>query len=143
MFSKSKTRNTNGTTASSEKYPVLVWFHGQSLKETENKKFGILSSGSARELETDVFVQHNIIVVTPQYRLGTLGFLSTANEDLNGNAGLFDQLLALEWVQRFVADFGGDVSQVTLMGQGSSGVTGGLLALSNLSRGTKQKCRTN
>ncbi len=63
------------------------------------------------------------------------GFLSTSNEDLNGNMGLFDQLLSLEWVQRFIVDFGGDPNQVTVMGHGSSAMTIGLLATSDLGKG--------
>ena len=57
------------------------------------------------------------------------------NEDLSGNMGLFDQLLALEWVQRFISNFGGDPQQVTLLGHGGSAMSVGLLTTSNLARG--------
>ncbi|CAL8125174.1 unnamed protein product [Orchesella dallaii] len=117
------------------KLPVLVWFHGESLERFAKGKFSVLSSGSAEDLQPDVFLQNKILVVTPQYRLGSLGFLSVANEDLNGNMGAFDQLLALEWVQRFIPSFGGDASQITVMGQGSSASTIGLLATSEMARG--------
>ncbi|CAG7681484.1 unnamed protein product [Allacma fusca] len=116
--------------------PVLVWFHGESVEKlTVYQNFGILMSGSAADLEPDVFVQKKIVVVTPQYRLGSLGFLSTVNEDLNGNMGIFDQLLALEWVNRFISAFGGDSKQITIMGHGGSAMTLGLLATSELARG--------
>jgi carboxylesterase type B len=57
------------------------------------------------------------------------------NEDLNGNVGLFDMLLCLEWVQRFIGDFGGDPKQVTVMGHGASAMSLGLMATSDLARG--------
>ncbi|KAK3877476.1 hypothetical protein Pcinc_017803 [Petrolisthes cinctipes] len=52
-----------------------------------------------------------------QYRLGTLGFLSTEDEVLPGNLGLKDQTLALQWVQENIREFGGDPSKVTIFGQ--------------------------
>jgi para-nitrobenzyl esterase len=53
------------------------------------------------------------------YRLGALGFLVT--EWAQGNLGLRDQIMALEWVQSNVAYFGGDPSKVTIFGQ-SAGI---------------------
>jgi para-nitrobenzyl esterase len=56
----------------------------------------------------------NVIVVTINYRLGVLGFL--INDDLNGNFGIQDQRFALQWVQKNIAQFGGNPAQVTLYG---------------------------
>lgn len=50
--------------------PVLVWFHGESDHELSLK---ILHSGSAAELNPDIFLAKKVIVVSPQYRLGSLG----------------------------------------------------------------------
>jgi hypothetical protein len=53
------------------------------------------------------------------YRLGAFGFLAgpTVQSNRTANAGLYDQRLALEWVQTHISKFGGDLSQVTIMGE--------------------------
>ncbi len=53
-----------------------------------------------------------VIVVTINYRLGALGFLYTPGGEAQGNYGIQDQLLALQWVQRNIAAFGGDPTKV-------------------------------
>jgi carboxylesterase type B len=64
----------------------------------------------------------NVIYITLQYRLGIYGFLSSAEIQRNGtaNAGLLDQRLALAWIQRHAASFGGDPEKVAIYG-GSAG----------------------
>lgn len=59
------------------------------------------------------------MLVTVNYRLGPVGFLSLDDPDLNipGNAGLKDQAYALKWVQRNIANFGGDPNNVTVFGE--------------------------
>ena len=52
-----------------------------------------------------------------RYRLGPLGFLSLGTEDVPGNAGIRDQVLALQWVQDNIAMFGGNPGLVTVYGQ--------------------------
>lgn len=59
-----------------------------------------------------------------QYRLGILGFLSSADLVRNGgvaNAGLLDQNASLNWVQNHISAFGGDPARVTIAGQSAGG----------------------
>ena len=56
-----------------------------------------------------------------------VGFASTADDVLPGNAGLLDQVLALEFVRDNIAAFGGDARQVTLFGQSAGAASIGLL----------------
>lgn len=78
-----------------------------------------------------------MVLVTIQYRLGTLGFLSTGDRDLPGNAGLFDMALAVQWTRNYIGFFGGNPYQIVVMGQGSGASSGLLLCLSNIAKGRR------
>lgn len=54
------------------------------------------------------FLDHDVILVTANYRLGPLGFLSSENEHCPGNFGLKDQVMVLKWIQENIKRFGGD-----------------------------------
>jgi hypothetical protein len=67
---------------------------------------------------------NGIIYVAMNYRLGALGWLAGPTLQAAGgvsNAGLYDQRLALEWVQEHIHKFGGDPSRVTVMGESAGG----------------------
>ncbi|CAH0723012.1 unnamed protein product, partial [Brenthis ino] len=93
--------------------PVLVYIHGDGYS---------LSSGSP--YDGAVLASYtDLIVVTLNFRLGVLGFLN-ANPKPHlkarvANYGLMDQIAALHWVQQNIALFGGDPTNITLMGHGS------------------------
>ena len=110
--------------ADQERRPVMVWIHG-----------GAFTLGSASDPwydGTSFAVTHHIVVVTLNYRLGILGFVSLkdlAGEDAayTGNCGLLDQIAALEWVRENIAAFGGDPDQVTVMGESAGAISIGTL----------------
>jgi para-nitrobenzyl esterase len=85
------------------------------------------------------------VVVTINYRLGVLGWLShpalTAESPhhSSGNYGLLDQIAALQWVRRNIAQFGGDPRRVTIFGHSSGGEYVGCLMVSQLARGLFQR----
>lgn len=69
------------------------------------------------------------------YRIGALGFLATGDfEDLPGNAGLYDQRLALQWVRENINMFGGDPKKVTLFGESAGASSISLHMLSKESK---------
>ncbi|XP_056401126.1 acetylcholinesterase-like [Hyla sarda] len=73
----------------------------------------------------------DIILVSMNYRVGALGFLALpGNKDIPGNAGMFDQQLALQWVHENIAAFGGNPDSVTLFGHSSGAACVGLHLLS-------------
>jgi len=75
------------------------------------------------------------VTVAIQYRLGAFGFLSSADLVKDGrgvaNAGLHDMRFALQWVQKHIEQFGGDPSQITIMGESAGGGAVMLLAMAN------------
>ncbi|HVY54717.1 MAG TPA: carboxylesterase/lipase family protein, partial [Thermodesulfobacteriota bacterium] len=78
----------------------------------------------------------DVVVVNLNYRLGALGFLSgikdkETGEEVNGNFGLLDQILALEWVRGNIGAFGGDPGKVTIYGESAGAMSVGLHLLSS------------
>jgi carboxylesterase type B len=63
--------------------------------------------------------------------------LSLENEEVPGNAGLKDQVMALRWVQQNIAQFGGDPGNVTIFGQSAGGASVQYHMLSPMSKGTQ------
>ncbi|EDS41385.1 juvenile hormone esterase [Culex quinquefasciatus] len=93
-----------------------------------------LGYGPERLMDT-----RKVILVVIQYRLGAFGFLSTGDSSSPGNYGLKDQSMALRWVQSNIEMFGGDPTQVTLVGQSAGGAAVQMHMMSRLSRGTFQE----
>lgn len=109
--------------------PVMVYIHGGSYMEGT----GNLMDGSVLASYGDV------IVVTVNYRLGVLGFLSTGDQAAKGNYGLLDQIQALRWLEENAGAFGGDPKRVTVFGSGAGASCVSLLTLSHYSEGLFQK----
>ena len=97
--------------ATGEKLPVFVWIFGGGLRV-----------GSGNDYNPERLVrQGRGIVVTFNYRVGVLGFLAhpalNAEKSRHTNYGFMDQALALDWVQKNIAYFGGDPNNVTIAGE--------------------------
>lgn len=83
----------------------------------------ISGSGMSRFYAPDYLLDHDIILVSGNYRLGPLGFLSTETLDCPGNFGLKDQAEILRWIQKNIAAFGGDPNSVTIFGNSAGGAS--------------------
>jgi para-nitrobenzyl esterase len=88
--------------------PVMVWIHGGAFVIGGSS----LTTYDAHLLSTE----QSVVVVSVNYRLGALGWLSGV-PGVTPNCGLLDQLLALEWVRDHIAAFGGDPGNVTVFGE--------------------------
>lgn len=102
------------TATPGDKLPVWVYLPGGGYALNAN----VGTNGTAViETATDK-TGSGIIFVYVNYRVGVFGFLASEKIRENGalNAGLLDQRKALEWVQRHVAEFGGDPGHVVLHG---------------------------
>lgn len=118
--------------ASDGPLPVMVWIHGGAY---------ICGSGNTNEYGPDYFMQKNVILVTMNYRLGVIGFLSLDDKELGipGNAGLKDQAFALKWVQRNIKAFGGDPNRVTVFGESAGSASVHHHMISEHSKGLFQR----
>ncbi len=109
--------------------PVLVWIHG-----------GGFTSGGSRDYDPTKLMAEGIVVVTVNYRLGALGFLShpalaSSPGGSSGNYGLMDQQAALRWVRFNIEQFGGDPDNVTIAGESAGGTAVLAHLVSRSSRG--------
>lgn len=115
-----------------ERLPVMVWIYG-----------GGFQAGSASEPRQDgeMLAKKGVVVVSFNYRLGVFGFLShpeltkESGKNASGNYGLLDQVAALEWVKRNIAQFGGDPRNVTIFGESAGSFSVSALMASPLSKG--------
>jgi len=118
------------------KLPVMVWIHGGGF---------VFGSGSQPMYAGAELARLGAVVVTLNYRLGALGFLShpaLSREQAGGplgNYGLLDQIAALQWVQRNIASFGGDPGNVTIFGESAGGIAVQALMTSPLAAGLFHK----
>lgn len=118
--------------ATLKKLPVVVWIYGGG---------GVNGSSASAVYDGSQFAKQNVILVSFNYRLGRFGFfghpaLTKENPNgLLGNYGFMDQLAALKWVQRNIAAFGGDASNVTVFGESAGGFAVHVLMTSPLSNG--------
>lgn len=112
--------------------PVYVWLYGGGFSG---------GMGSDPLFDGSTLAGKGVVVVTINYRLGALGFLSTpelsreSGHDASGNYGLLDQIAALKWVRRNIRAFGGDPDQVTVGGQSAGAGSTDLLSISPLATG--------
>ncbi|GAM87940.1 hypothetical protein ANO11243_059680 [Dothideomycetidae sp. 11243] len=105
------------------RWPVMIYFHGGFLQwgsanRSPRSMVPLLSDSAMRT-----------IIVLPSYRLNALGFLAgkelaeeaTKQGEPTGNMGFWDQRLAIEWVHRNIAHFGGHKDSITVGGYSAGG----------------------
>ncbi|RYC89435.1 hypothetical protein BFJ63_vAg7688 [Fusarium oxysporum f. sp. narcissi] len=114
---------------SSAKLPVMVYIHGGSFL------FGGANKGVFDCVNLTTFAAARntpVVTVNLNYRVGLGGFLASAaiKQDIEraglegvGNFGLYDQQVALHWVNRYIASFGGDPGNVTIYGESAGGMS--------------------
>lgn len=118
-------------------YPVMLWIHGGSN----------MAGNSDFYNPTELVLQHKVVVVTINYRLGPFGWFrhpsilaeSNNGEDRSGNYGNLDTIQALRWVQKNILNFGGDPDNVTIFGESAGGYNVAALLSSPLAQGLFHK----
>ncbi|MFO1417970.1 MAG: carboxylesterase family protein [Methylotetracoccus sp.] len=106
--------------ASTSPLPVLVFIHGGGFQEG--------ASSQAVFMGTRLAAIGQAVIVTINYRLGALGFLTggTGPNQITPNLGLADQRLAIQWVHDNASAFGGDPSRITLFGESAGAMSIGI-----------------
>ncbi|XP_055594157.1 acetylcholinesterase isoform X2 [Uranotaenia lowii] len=100
-----------------QRYPVMIYIHG-----------GDFIRGASNVFPGHMLAAYyDVVVVTFNYRLGALGFLSTGDENSPGNYGILDQIMAVRWVYDNIEAFNGDRNSITLFGPGAGAASAGLL----------------
>ena len=116
--------------------PVMVWIFGGAYSE---------GAGSTPHNQGDPLAAKGVVVVSFNYRLGSLGFLAhpelTAESPnhASGNYALTDTLAALQWVKRNIAAFGGNPANVTIFGESAGAAMSAALVGSPRSAGLFQR----
>ncbi len=98
--------------------PVMFYSHGGG--------FTTGSAGSTSQDGANLAREQDVVVVASNHRLGLLGYLylgelGGAEYAGSGNQGLSDIVLALSWVRRNIAAFGGDPDNITIFGESGGG----------------------
>lgn len=115
-----------------EKLAVMVWIYGGGFA---------IGRTSYPWYDGENLAKMGVIVVSVAYRVGPLGFmphpeLSAESENhVSGNYGLLDQIEGLKWVQKNIAEFGGDPAKVTIFGESAGAISVSMLCASPLAKG--------
>ena len=109
---------TNATDG--RKKAIFMWIHGGS---------GQVGSGNVFD-GTVLAAVGDIIVITFNYRLNLFGFLSSGDRRLEGNLGLYDQAMVLDWIYENSATLGGDPERITVGGHSTGAPHAYYLAMS-------------
>lgn len=118
--------------SAAEKLPVFVYIYGGAFQQ---------GSTAVPVYDGEGLAKKGLVVVTFNYRVGVMGFLAypeltkESGHEASGNYGLMDQIAALKWVEKNIAQFGGDPANVTIDGQSAGGMSVHDLTASPLARG--------
>ncbi|XP_002096649.3 esterase B1 [Drosophila yakuba] len=112
--------------------PVMVYIYGGAFT---------IGEGTRELYGPDYFMAKDVVLVTLNYRVDCLGFLSLKDPSLKvpGNAGLKDQVLALKWVKQYISNFNGDDSNITVFGESAGGCSTHFMMCTNQTRGLFHK----
>lgn len=103
------------------KLPVIVWIHGSAFR------VGQAIGAFGADTEGSEFAKKGVIVVGVNHRLGRAGWFAhpalSKEPGLTGNYGNMDQIAGLKWVKANIAAFGGDPSQVTVVGESAGAMS--------------------
>jgi carboxylesterase type B len=113
---------------------VIFWIHGGAFIFGSGSEFVGLTNSSNIFYSGSYLALRDVVVVTINYRLGAFGFFYGNSSEANGNQGLWDQTMALEWTIKNIAAFGGNPKKITLFGESAGSISISYHIVSNVSR---------
>lgn len=119
-----------------KKLPVALWIFGGGLRE---------GWGSEPEFDGQEWANKDVVLVSFNYRVGPFGFFAhpeltaEAGDKATGNFGTLDQIEAMKWVRKNIAQFGGDPDNVMIFGQSAGSRSVKFLCSSPLTKGLFNK----
>ncbi|CAH1773070.1 unnamed protein product [Owenia fusiformis] len=117
--------DVNQTALKNLNLSVMLYIHGGGFQTgTSSRYFGGFMSND-----------NNVVTVTVNYRLGVLGFFSTEDSTAEGNYGLLDNIMALQWVKNNIKNFGGNPNSITIYGESAGAAAVSHLMLSPMAEG--------
>jgi para-nitrobenzyl esterase len=122
--------------SASDKRPVIVWTYGGGFTG---------GAGSLAMYDGDALARKGAVVVTYNYRLGIFGFLATpeltkeSGHNSSGNYAMGDMAAVLHWVQKNIANFGGDPKRVTIDGESAGSMLVSAMVASPQGKGLFQR----
>lgn len=124
----------------SQNLPVMVYLFGGAFLLGASNDVELLGASlyDGKELSH----RGSVLVVTVNYRVGPLGFLSSGDSRLPGNYGLWDQHAAISWVKRNIEKFGGNPDNITIFGQSAGGASVSYQMLSPYNKGLFRRAIT-
>ncbi|CAH1390492.1 unnamed protein product [Nezara viridula] len=118
------------TPKTSGSLPVMIYFFGGGWR------MGMPGPSTGAKY----FMDEDVVLVTINYRLGALGFLSTEDEKIPGNMGLKDMVAAVEWIKNEISNFGGNPNQITAFGLSAGAASAHYLCALPRSRALLKGC---
>ena len=118
------------------KLPVAIWIFGGGMRE---------GWGSEPEFDGQEWANKDVVLVSFNYRVGPFGFFAHPElsaedpEHATGNWGTLDQIEAMKWVKKNIAQFGGDPDNVMIFGQSAGSRSVKFLSASPLTKGLFNK----
>ncbi|KAM8760686.1 bile salt-activated lipase-like [Acanthopagrus schlegelii] len=120
--------------------PVMVYLFGGAFLLGASNDVAIL--GDSLYDGKEMADRGDVIIITVNYRVGTMGFLSSGDARLPGNYGLWDQHAAISWVRRNIRAFGGNPDNITIFGQSAGAASVSYQMLSPYSKGLFRRAIT-
>ncbi|KAJ7993806.1 hypothetical protein DPEC_G00258540 [Dallia pectoralis] len=113
--------------------PVMVYLFGGAFLLGASNDVSFL--GNSLYDGKEMADRGKLIIVTVNYRVGSLGFLSTGDSSAPGNYGLWNQHAVIAWVYRNIQAFGGAKENITIFGQSAGAASVNFQMLSPYNKG--------